>query len=234
MIIIMYTLVATSIVLFVVLEAFYKYEKKIWQKVHGEEYREILLKTVEEAIGKSGLVLNLKRSSIDTIEWSMLDAEMHERLKKVKRIDISNSNINDLEFLRYFERLETIVASKSAITELTSLQASSLSHSVKVLLVDHTRIESLRGLENMSAMTGLDISHTKVSSLEPIKNTNIGFIDAHNTRISWQEVKKNKPKTSVVVLRGPSILEKLIPALEKKTAYPEDYLAAISNLPNEL
>lgn len=156
---------------------------------------------ISERVGKRGSVLNLRRSSIRSVEWDRLSEEVQDRLRSIEVVDLSKSRIEDLRFLEHLEAVRYLICTASQVSNLEPLRSAPARHSVEKLMIDRTQVNSLNGLQNMNELRDVSIARTLVSSLEPVKLLpKLRYIDAANARVTADEAQRNAPNGSTVVL----------------------------------
>lgn len=108
------------------------------------------------------MIMNLEQ--LDCSKSYIISLEPIAKLKKIKRLDFSNTKIKKLNKLKDCILLEEINASNTLIDDVTDLQ-------------------------NLKNLKKLNISNTQVESIEPLAALSIGELQYHNTPAYYNQVK---------------------------------------------
>ncbi|MDZ7608457.1 MAG: leucine-rich repeat domain-containing protein [Cyclobacteriaceae bacterium] len=103
--------------------------------------------------------LNLARSRIIT------DLNPVDQLKRLKKLDISNSVITDIFPVRNLTTLEELDCSGTAVEDITPLKYS---RSLKKLSISNTPVSSIMVIENFDQLEVLNLEQTVIDSLPPV------------------------------------------------------------------
>jgi Leucine-rich repeat (LRR) protein len=124
-----------------------------------------------------------------------------ENIRSLRSLHATNSPIQKIESLGFFEDLEELDISNTPVDELRPLSGL---QKLKMLNAAGTQIKKLDALERLQSLESLDCSNTKVSNLNPVTGLPLKTLKCYNTKVSDREVKNFKerhPDCNVVYYR---------------------------------
>jgi len=122
---------------------------------------------------------------LDTINISgkkeIVSIEPVSKLTKIKRLDISNTSVDDLMPARNLSNLEHLNASGTLISQLDAIRyLTKLQH----LDISKTRVADVAPLANFTSLIRVNLSKTAVSDLDPLKGLqNLKGLDISGTQV---------------------------------------------------
>lgn len=147
-----------------------------WKSVLGE-YVEIDSITIDVLKRLADIdSLSLKGNSF------IRDIEPLAALKELKYLNISNTQVQELEPLRYSMNLQTLVARNSSLKNIEALRYF---EKLKSLDLSQTPVSDIQSLGKLNALERLNLSNTSIASFEPLQTlTSLTYIDLSNTGFS--------------------------------------------------
>lgn len=87
------------------------------------------------------------------------------KLSNLKRLDISNTRINDLSPIRNLTKLESLICEGTQVESLTHLRYLS---NLRVLNLNNTPVYDLKALQSIDKLEQLYLNHTQINNLDPL------------------------------------------------------------------
>lgn len=145
---------------------------------------------LQEKIGASGadsadFALIKRMASIEKLDLShntlITDLEPVVKLRRLREINVSNTQINSLIPLRNLTRLEILQCSR---TPVLSLEPLKYSLNLREIICDNTFISDLAPLRNFKKLEKLDFHKTSVYDLSPLEDLhNLKDLKISNTHV---------------------------------------------------
>ncbi|MBU1014328.1 MAG: hypothetical protein KKG99_15115 [Bacteroidetes bacterium] len=88
-----------------------------------------------------------------------------DKLSNLRRLDISNTRINDLSPIRNLTKLESLICEGTQIESLVHLRYLS---NLRVLNLNNTPVHDLKPLQSIDKLEQLYLNYTKIDSLDPL------------------------------------------------------------------
>jgi len=175
--------------------------------------------------------LNLARSRIIT------DLNPVDQLKRLKKLDISNSAITDIFPVRNITTLEELDCSGTAVEDITPLKYS---RSLEKLSISNTPVSSIMVIENFDQLEVLNLEHTVIDSLPPVSqlvhlrdlncaSTNLQRLDSLKELVALERLDfSNTVVNDLSPIASMGMLKELL--LNQTTISDLTALAALTNL----
>lgn len=140
-----------------------------------------------------------------------------EDYREIKELDLSDSEISDLEPIRTLSSLQRLDFSRTKVRKLGPIKELS---NLKMLYLGGTQVSDLEPIKGLSSLRTLYLGGTKVSDLEPIKRlSSLQELDLNSTQVSNLEPIKGISSLQVLGLEGTQLSDEQVEELQE--ALPE-------------
>ncbi|WP_421763427.1 leucine-rich repeat domain-containing protein [Ekhidna sp.] len=126
------------------------------------------------------------------------DIEPLAALKELKFLNISNTQVQDLEPLRYSMNLQTLIARNSSLKNIDALRYF---ENLKFLDLSQTAVIDIQSISKLKVLESLNLSNTSTTSFEPLNGlSSIKDIDLSNTAFSDLTLLSNNRNLEVLII----------------------------------
>jgi internalin A len=170
---------------------YFDFENKNWVTTRNKGKSNkipVLPQWIGELVNLQSLALN--DISLETVEALGL-------LRALRVINVSNSEVSDLNPLKNLANLQLLYCSSTQVSDLNPLKNHA---NLQQLDCSSTQVSDLNPLKNLANLQLLDCSSTQVSDLNPLKNlANLLHLDCRSTQVSDLNPLKNRIENGLPV-----------------------------------
>jgi len=127
-----------------------------------QEFQEIA--TNHFATDEEGIVIGLKLNGIQTIDLSLI-----AKLGNLKRLELSNSLLEDLAGLKNLNHLTELILTRDNIKDISSICELK---SLEALALDENQIESIVSVSGLRKLAYLSLENNKITDIAALKELN--------------------------------------------------------------